>query len=443
MRSMASLLPQEEQHRQRTRTGWWSSSSSSAEEEDGDEDEDEDVLEEEEDYYYNHHHLDLDVDLDQDLDDPTALLLSTGSTDWSTVTAGTANATATAATATHTVLPRGEFWANVVCVLLVAVCGEASRGLVVTSQTVYVQQALGGSAQLYGACVSIFSVGRLISGLLFGVWARHRPVRQPVVAGLLLCLCGNLMYCLASLLDPNYANHDPTASSSSFMNPPSYAALYVVLFSRMVVGAGTGSVIVIRALVAAITPPELRTRYLAWTTAAQYVGFALTPILENPISHVRLQMGSLLLDADTAPGFILAIVYVALIPLVFILMSPIPPPEKVPRTPSISPYGRTLFIGGACLWIFFNCISRSGVALVETIGTPLFMQVTHREENPASEAAASNFFFVRSAGCTAFTSCTPVFNCSLSSILYECVLFLPFSPSSFFVIYVVYCCFCI
>jgi MFS family permease len=81
-----------------------------------------------------------------------------------------------------------------------------------------------------------------------------RGAKESLIGSLILSLIGNLLY-----------------SFSGISNK------WMILASRTIVGFGTGVLSVIRAYVGTVTTKEERTRFMAYTSVTQFLGFALMP----------------------------------------------------------------------------------------------------------------------------------------------------------------------
>jgi MFS family permease len=142
-------------------------------------------------------------------------------------------------------------------------------------------QRLGAGGLMVGFLVSSFSLAQLISAPLWGrlsdKWGR-RPV---------------IMVSLA-------------ASAISYAVFGFAHSLLVLFLSRIVQGAGGGTVGVIQAYVADSTRPEERTKALGWLSAATNFGVAIGPVLGGYFATVGKQQVALgnwaQWGGDAAPG---------------------------------------------------------------------------------------------------------------------------------------------
>jgi MFS family permease len=122
---------------------------------------------------------------------------------------------------------------------------------------------------LSGLVVSAFTVAQLLSAPLWGRCS-DRLGRRPV---LLIALGASaLAYLVFGFAD----------------------SLWLLMLSRLVQGAGGGTVGVIQAYVADSIEPEQRARALGWLSAATNLGVALGPVLGSYAFSIR--------DVDLMPG---------------------------------------------------------------------------------------------------------------------------------------------
>jgi len=160
----------------------------------------------------------------------------------------------------------------------------------------YVQRIGGDGVALFGArlgiglilgiVVSAFTVMQLLSAPLWGRLS-DRLGRRPV---LLVALGASaIAYLIFGFAD----------------------SLLLLLLSRVVQGAGGGTVGVIQAYVADTTEPEQRTRALGWLSASTNLGVAVGPVLGSAslaIGDVDLMPGNAtLMMGAAAPGIVAAL----------------------------------------------------------------------------------------------------------------------------------------
>jgi multidrug resistance protein len=110
------------------------------------------------------------------------------------------------------------------------------------------------SALTIGLLVSAFSVAQLIAAPLWGRVSDRYGRRPALMAGLAASALAYVVFAFAD-------------------------SLWALLISRLVQGAGGGTVSVIQAYVADATKPENRARSLGWLSAATNAGVAIGPVL--------------------------------------------------------------------------------------------------------------------------------------------------------------------
>jgi len=150
--------------------------------------------------------------------------------------------------------------ANAAALLL----SESTRGLVLSSLFLLAERAargsgLGGEA-LLGYAVAAFSAGRLASSFaLAAVAARGVPYARILAVCFGIQAAGGALYALCGGL-----------TGGPFI-------AFLLVFSRFVVGFGSGALPTCRAVVADVTAPAERTRAFAVLSFAKYAGYALVP----------------------------------------------------------------------------------------------------------------------------------------------------------------------
>lgn len=113
---------------------------------------------------------------------------------------------------------------------------------------------LGADGFAVTMLVSAFSVAQLVSAPLWGRFSDHYGRRPALMVGLLASAVAYVVFAYAD-------------------------SLWLLFLSRVVQGAGGGTVSVIQAYVADATQPENRAKSLGWLSAATNLGVALGPVL--------------------------------------------------------------------------------------------------------------------------------------------------------------------
>lgn len=126
-----------------------------------------------------------------------------------------------------------------------------------------------GAGTVTGLVMATFTVAQLLSAPLWGRFSDRRGRRPALLVALFASACAYVVFGFAS-------------------------ALWLLLLSRFVQGAGGGTVGVIQAYVADSVGPSDRARALGWLSAATNLGVALGPVLGS----ATLALGSV----DLWPG---------------------------------------------------------------------------------------------------------------------------------------------
>ncbi|MEO5509175.1 MAG: MFS transporter [Longimicrobiales bacterium] len=120
---------------------------------------------------------------------------------------------------------------------------------------------MGGGGFIVGLLVSSFAVAQLISAPMWGRFSDRHGRRPALLIGL-------------------------TASAIAYVIFAFSTSLWLLFLSRLVQGAGGGTVGVIQAYVADTLEPDQRARGLGWLSAATNAGVALGPVLGSAASGI-------------------------------------------------------------------------------------------------------------------------------------------------------------
>jgi multidrug resistance protein len=121
-------------------------------------------------------------------------------------------------------------------------------------------KSLGAGGFVVGLLVSSFSIAQLLSAPIWGRFSDRYGRRPALMVGLASSAIAFLVFAYAD-------------------------SLWVLFLSRIVQGAGGGTVSVIQAYVADATKPEDRAKSLGWLSAATNAGVALGPVLGSWVQH--------------------------------------------------------------------------------------------------------------------------------------------------------------
>ncbi|ETO64497.1 hypothetical protein F444_18032 [Phytophthora nicotianae P1976] len=277
-----------------------------------------------------------------------------------------------------------KWYANMAMINFVEFAAEASRGVVLATLFLYAK-SLGGSLSHMGLLTSLFSVGRLISSMLFGWMCDHYSFRFVYLVSSTICLLGNIVYLLA----------EGSVTGS----------LLVLSASRFIVGFGAGNRSVCRADVAAMTTISQRLPYITILSTVEFLAYALTPGLGSLVANTDTYVLGIHMNQFTAPGAILVVLNImSIIGMLFAYDASVKsvdgPEESGPRTQAshaqtenYSLPDRIIYIGAA-IYIFLNFNARGMLSVFETVNIPLFLQVTGKDPSTVDAVVeASNFQF--------------------------------------------------
>ncbi|GMF26871.1 unnamed protein product [Phytophthora lilii] len=277
-----------------------------------------------------------------------------------------------------------QWYANMAMINFVEFAAEASRGVVLVTLFLYAK-SLGGSLSHMGLLTSLFSVGRLISSMLFGWMCDHYSFRSVYLVSSAICLVGNIVYLLA----------EDCATGS----------LIVLFASRFIVGFGAGNRSVCRADVAAMTTVSQRLPYMTILSTVEFLAYALTPGLGSIVASTDMFVFGIHINQFTAPGVIL--VFLNILSIVGMLIAydvsvkphdgPLESSAKAQvsnaRAESVSLPDRIIYIGAA-VYIFLNFNARGMLSVFETVNIPLFLEATGKDPSTVGAVVeASNFQF--------------------------------------------------
>ncbi|MEO7996953.1 MAG: MFS transporter [Gemmatimonadaceae bacterium] len=142
-------------------------------------------------------------------------------------------------------------------------------------------QKLGAGGLVVGLLVSSFSVAQLLSAPMWGRVSDKYGRRPALLVGLFASAIAYLVFAYAD-------------------------SLWLLFVSRLVQGAGGGTVSVIQAYVADATKPEDRAKSLGWLSAVTNAGVAIGPVIGSWVSHLGVHTPGLFAAALCGVNMIFA-----------------------------------------------------------------------------------------------------------------------------------------
>ncbi len=166
--------------------------------------------------------------------------------------------------------PKGTSAGKLVVLMVTAFMDMVGLLMIVPMLPFYATN-MGASALIVGLLVSSFAIAQLLSAPLWGRFSDHYGRRPALIVGL---SAAGIAYVVFAYAD----------------------SLWLLFLSRLVQGAGGGTVSVIQAYVADALEPKERAKGLGWLSAATNAGVALGPLLGG----IALQWGT------SGPGLLAA-----------------------------------------------------------------------------------------------------------------------------------------
>ncbi len=169
------------------------------------------------------------------------------------------NATSTTWPSTPKEVPEKSAFGKLI-VLMVTAFIDMLGLLMILPLLPFYAKSLGANGLIVGLLVSSFSVAQLISAPIWGRFSDRYGRRPALIVGL-------------------------TASAIAYVVFAYADSLWLLFLSRIVQGAGGGTVSVIQAYVADATKPEDRAKSLGWLSAATNAGVAIGPVIGSWVQH--------------------------------------------------------------------------------------------------------------------------------------------------------------
>ena len=143
---------------------------------------------------------------------------------------------------------------NKLVVLMITAFVDMVGLLMIIPLLPFYAKSMGGGGMVVAVLVVAFTVAQLLSAPVWGRFSDRHGRRPALLVGLGASALAYLVFAYAD-------------------------SIWLLLMSRLVQGAGGGTVGVVQAYVADATEPENRARSLGWLSAATNVGVAIGPVL--------------------------------------------------------------------------------------------------------------------------------------------------------------------
>ncbi len=178
------------------------------------------------------------------------------------------NTAGSAATSANSDEPEKSAFGKLV-VLMVTAFIDMLGLLMILPLLPFYAKSLGANGLIVGLLVSSFSVAQLVSAPIWGRFSDRYGRRPALIVGLASSAIAYVVFAYAD-------------------------SLWLLFLSRIVQGAGGGTVSVIQAYVADATKPEDRAKSLGWLSAATNAGVAIGPVIGSWVQKLSIHTPGLL-----------------------------------------------------------------------------------------------------------------------------------------------------
>ncbi|KAM9976115.1 hypothetical protein ACTFIR_009956 [Dictyostelium discoideum] len=196
---------------------------------------------------------------------------------------------------------------NISIVFAILFFGEVARGIIIPTINYY-SILVGGTATTLGMVISAFSAGRFLATIVLGYFSKFDTYKNIFNISMVLCIIGSLWYSFSYIDQGN-----PFIGQSS------------LVISRLVLGFGAGTLSTARSFLADITIPSERTTWIALSSALQFLGFAVSPIIGSLLSYIPpFSIDQVIkIDSITLPGWFLTFQnFILLLMIIFYFQNP-------------------------------------------------------------------------------------------------------------------------
>jgi MFS family permease len=172
----------------------------------------------------------------------------------------------------------------------VSFISESSRGLFLSNLFSYMIYLTGNATDaltLSGYSVAAFSLGKLVAAYVTAAMVDHGGVSYRTV--LLYCFLVQIFSLILYLLPYQFSLYGGFGG-------------FVIVFSRFLLGFGSGTTSTTRSIVVDLTDANERTRELSYLSFARYIGYAITPGLAA-FSTMQWDIAGIEVNAYTLPAW--------------------------------------------------------------------------------------------------------------------------------------------
>jgi len=256
-----------------------------------------------------------------------------------------------------------NFYVEMTVILTVLFFAESSRGMVMPSLNLYVDY-LTDESRWFGILIGAYSVGRLIGSTILGMMYNRFGIQWTLQFALVLSLIGNGLYVVAAISK----------------------SIWILLLARILTGFSTGTLSIVRAFVAERTTKEERTKWVSYSTAVQYIGFALVPGFGAFFAKIDFNVGLLPVNQFTTPGFVLFFCNAVMLPAVYFFIPNTKNSEtEVAGVKGVKDNEMKLFYFGLSLFIGLNLVGRGVLSVLETTVARTFQDILEDVSDPGVE----------------------------------------------------------
>jgi len=193
-------------------------------------------------------------------------------------------------------------------VLALAINGlvDSISFMTVTPSLVFYVTTLGGSQDVYGFILAIYSFAAFCAKPFLGRWSDAQNFSAPYLFSNSLSVLGGLVYALGP----------------AFSNPRS--AIAAVVVGRVLGGLGNANSTLGFAYVARALPAEERTSTTALLGGIQMIGMAIAPLFNSFLASVDFNIGGLHVDPLNSVGLLLAFLNIVSLVAIYFLLPDLP-----------------------------------------------------------------------------------------------------------------------